>query len=106
MPRSDCFLQGHSRTLAQAMVTLESSLRDSGQVGSCLGGCSVDERDLALRSLTYGLFVRLGRAPTASEAAVIRLRAANRTWSDAPRLWLWQALTPSQSGDRQAHEPA
>jgi Alkylmercury lyase len=29
----------------------------------------VDERDLALRSLTYGLFVELGRAPTASEAA-------------------------------------
>ena len=29
----------------------------------------VDERDLALRSLTYGLFVELGRAPAASEVA-------------------------------------
>ena len=29
----------------------------------------MDEGDLALRSLTYGLFVGLGRAPTASEAA-------------------------------------
>lgn len=27
----------------------------------------MDERDLALRSSTYGLFVELGRAPTASE---------------------------------------
>jgi hypothetical protein len=30
----------------------------------------VDERDLALRTLTYGLFVELGRAPTADEVAV------------------------------------
>ena len=29
----------------------------------------MDERDLALRSLTYGLFVELGRAPAASEVA-------------------------------------
>jgi hypothetical protein len=29
----------------------------------------VEERDLALRSLTYGLFVELGRAPAAGEAA-------------------------------------
>jgi len=29
----------------------------------------VDERDLALRALTYGLFVELGRAPSAAEAA-------------------------------------
>jgi hypothetical protein len=32
-------------------------------------GCGVDEHDLRLRSLTYGLFVDLGRAPTASEVA-------------------------------------
>ena len=29
----------------------------------------MDEHDLALRSVTYGLFVELGRAPTASEVA-------------------------------------
>jgi len=29
----------------------------------------MDERDLDLRSATYGLFVELGRAPTAGEAA-------------------------------------
>jgi hypothetical protein len=29
----------------------------------------VDERDLALRALTYGLFVELGRAPTTDEVA-------------------------------------
>ena len=29
----------------------------------------MDERDLRLRALTYGLFVELGRAPTAQEAA-------------------------------------
>ena len=29
----------------------------------------MDERDRALRSVTYGLFVELGRAPTASEVA-------------------------------------
>jgi alkylmercury lyase-like protein len=29
----------------------------------------VDERDLRLRGLTYGLFVELGRAPTADEVA-------------------------------------
>jgi hypothetical protein len=29
----------------------------------------MDERDLALRNLTYGLFVELGRAPTADEVA-------------------------------------
>lgn len=30
---------------------------------------TLDERDLALRNLTYGLFVELGRAPTAHEVA-------------------------------------
>ena len=30
----------------------------------------MDERDLALRALTYGLLVELGRAPTADEVAV------------------------------------
>ena len=34
----------------------------------CEGAC-VDEHDRALRSVTYGLFVELGRAPTASEVA-------------------------------------
>jgi len=29
----------------------------------------VDDRDLALRNVTYGLFVELGRAPTAAEVA-------------------------------------
>ena len=29
----------------------------------------MEERDLALRALTYGLFVELGRAPTADEIA-------------------------------------
>lgn len=29
----------------------------------------MDERDLELRALTYGLFVELGRAPTAAEVA-------------------------------------
>ena len=32
-------------------------------------GGGVDERDLRLRALTYGLFVELGRAPTAGEVA-------------------------------------
>lgn len=30
----------------------------------------MDEHDLRLRNLTYGLFVRLGRAPSADEAAL------------------------------------
>ena len=32
-------------------------------------GGGVDERDLRLRALTYGLFVELGRAPTTGEVA-------------------------------------
>ena len=32
-------------------------------------GVGVDEHDLRLRSLTYGLFVELGRSPTVSEVA-------------------------------------
>ena len=43
----------------------------------------MDERDLALRSLTYGLFVELGRAPTAAETAV----AAGSTVADVTSGW-------------------
>lgn len=43
----------------------------------------MDERDLALRSLTYSLFVERGRAPTADEVA----RAATLTVSDAHAGW-------------------
>jgi hypothetical protein len=43
----------------------------------------VDERDLALRALTYGLFVELGRAPTADEAA----EAAMSSVAEVTRGW-------------------
>ena len=40
----------------------------------------MDERDLALRNVTYGLFVELGRAPTAHEtAAAAQLSVAEVT---------------------------
>ncbi len=32
----------------------------------------MDERDLAVRNLTYSLFVELGRAPTADEVAGVQ----------------------------------
>jgi Alkylmercury lyase len=43
----------------------------------------VDERDLRLRSLTYGLFVQLGRAPTVSEVG----GAAGLTRADVVSGW-------------------
>jgi hypothetical protein len=43
----------------------------------------VDEHDLVLRRLTYGLLVDLARAPTASEVA----EAAGRTTSDVLAGW-------------------
>ena len=43
----------------------------------------MDERDLALRSLTYGLFVELGRAPTADETA----EAAGSSVADVTSGW-------------------
>ena len=43
----------------------------------------MDERDLALRALTYGLFVELGRAPTADEIAV----AAGSSVADVTSGW-------------------
>jgi alkylmercury lyase-like protein len=43
----------------------------------------VDERDLELRNLTYRLFVELGRAPGADEAA----EAAGRTRQDVEEGW-------------------
>ena len=46
----------------------------------------VDERDLGLRSATYGLFVELGRAPTASEVA------ASGDMNEAAVVSGWQRL--------------
>jgi hypothetical protein len=43
----------------------------------------VDERDLELRQLTYGLFVERGRAPTAAEVAT----AAGRSRADVEACW-------------------
>lgn len=43
----------------------------------------MDERDLTLRELTYGLFVELGRAPTADEVA----SAAGSTRADVESHW-------------------
>jgi hypothetical protein len=43
----------------------------------------MDERDLALRALTYDLFVELGRAPTADEVA----SAAGSTRADVESGW-------------------
>jgi len=44
----------------------------------------VDERDLELRSSTYGLFVELGRAPTAIEVAE---RSSDLTEADVVSGW-------------------
>ena len=46
----------------------------------------MDERDLGLRSATYGLFVELGRAPTASEVA------ASGDMNEAEVVSGWQRL--------------
>jgi Alkylmercury lyase len=43
----------------------------------------MDERDLALRALTYDLFIELGRAPTADEVA----SAAGSTRADVESGW-------------------
>ena len=43
----------------------------------------MDERDLELRNLTYGLFVELGRAPTPTEAAA----RAGSTAGDVVAAW-------------------
>jgi hypothetical protein len=43
----------------------------------------VDARDVDLRNVTYGLFVELGRAPTAAEAA----RAASREVAEVGAAW-------------------
>ena len=46
----------------------------------------MDERDLALRALTYGLFVELGRAPTADEVAVAGVASVAEVTSGWQRL--------------------
>ena len=46
----------------------------------------MDERDLALRALTYGLFVELGRAPTADEVAVAAVSSVAEVTSGWQRL--------------------
>ena len=65
----------------------------------------MDERDLALRSLTYGLFVGLGRAPTASEAADAGELTVNQVVSGWQRLHEQHAivLNPATAEIRMAN---
>jgi hypothetical protein len=57
----------------------------------------VDERDLALRALTYGLFVELGRAPTADEVAVAATSSVAEVTSGWQRLHKEHAIVLNQA---------
>jgi Alkylmercury lyase len=52
----------------------------------------MDERDLRLRNVTYGLFVELGRAPTADETAAVDGLERNEVVSGWRRLHEGHAL--------------
>jgi hypothetical protein len=52
----------------------------------------MDEDDLALRNLTYARFVELGRAPTASEIAVVAGRGRAEILAGWERLHAEHAL--------------
>jgi len=60
---------------------------------------AVNDRDIRLRNLTYGLFVRLGRAPTAGEVAAELGRSRLEVLESWRRLHEAHALVLEQSGD-------
>src|SRR4029453_11834762 len=60
---------------------------------------AVNDRDIRLRNLTYGLFVRLGRAPTAGEGAAELGRSRLEVLESWRRLHEAHALVLEQSGD-------
>ena len=59
----------------------------------------MDDRDLALRNLTYGLFVELGRAPTAGETARAAGSAAGELAAGWRRLHDEHALVLDAAGE-------
>ena len=59
----------------------------------------MDEADLALRNVTYRLFVNLGRAPTLDEAAVAAGLPARDAAAGWRRLHAAHALVLTSSGD-------
>ena len=59
----------------------------------------VDDQDVRLRNLTYGLFVRLGRAPSAREVAAELGRSRLEVLEAWRRLHEAHALVLEQSGD-------
>jgi hypothetical protein len=59
----------------------------------------MDERDRAVRNLTYRLFVHLGRAPTAKEVAVASSSAPEETLEAWRRLHAEHALVLSSAGN-------
>ena len=62
-------------------------------------GVGVDEPDLRLRALTYGLFVELGRAPTADEIAEAGGLSRAEVLSGWKRLHEQHALVLNQAAD-------
>ena len=72
----------------------------SGRLSACRVTLrAVDDRDIRLRNLTYGLFVRLGRAPTAGEVAAELGRSRIEVLESWRRLHESHALVLEQSGD-------
>ena len=60
----------------------------------------MDEGDVALRNLTYQLFVELGRAPTVDDAAVAISSTPDGVWASWERLHSAHALV-LQAGTRE-----
>ena len=73
LPQATALLVDRAERLPRGYEDLRGARRFHTVVDTPYISCervgSVDEHDLALRSSTYGLFVELGRSPTASEVA-------------------------------------